>query len=75
MSVALSLTIVDAVENRTFDDLRVGDSASVTQTLAPEQLQLVATLLGDVDPQRPGRPLNVLSTRAERAEAVNGLAR
>ena len=50
MSVALSLTIVDAVENRTFDELRVGDSASVTQTLAPEQLQLVATLLGDVDP-------------------------
>jgi phosphate acetyltransferase/phosphate butyryltransferase len=42
--------IVDPVENRTFDELRVGDSASVTQTLAPEQLQLVATLLGDLDP-------------------------
>jgi hypothetical protein len=67
--------IVNAVENRTFDELRVGDSASVTQTLAPEQLQLVATLLGDLDPQRLGRLLSVLSTRAERVEAVNGLAR
>jgi flagellar motor switch protein FliG len=67
--------IVDAVENRTFDELQVGDSASVTQTLAPEQLQLVATLLGDLDPQRLGRLLSVLSTRTERVEAVNGLAR
>jgi phosphate acetyltransferase/phosphate butyryltransferase len=42
--------IVDAVENRTFDEIGVGERASVTRTLTAEDLQLVAAVSGAVDP-------------------------
>jgi phosphotransacetylase/acyl dehydratase len=41
---------MDEVENRTFDEIRVGDRASLTRTLTAEDLQLVAAVSGDVDP-------------------------
>jgi phosphotransacetylase/acyl dehydratase len=41
---------MDEVENRTFDEIRVGESASLTRTLTAEDLQLVAAVSGEVDP-------------------------
>ena len=41
---------MDVIENRTFDEIRVGEGASLTRTLTSEDLQLVAAVSGDVDP-------------------------
>jgi phosphate acetyltransferase/phosphate butyryltransferase len=49
-AVALSSVIVDVIENRTFDEIGAGESASLTRTLAAADLQLVAAVAGDVDP-------------------------
>jgi len=38
------------IENRTYDEIRVGDSASLTRTLRPEDIQLFAIMSGDVNP-------------------------
>ena len=40
------------IENRTFDEIEVGDTASVTRTLEPEDIQLFALVSGDVNPAR-----------------------
>jgi len=36
--------------NKTFDEIHVGDSASLTRTLMPEDVKLFASLTGDVNP-------------------------
>ena len=36
--------------NKTFDEIRIGDSASLTRTLMPEDVKLFAVLTGDVNP-------------------------
>jgi phosphate acetyltransferase len=36
--------------NKTFDEIRIGDSASLTRTLMPEDVKLFAILTGDVNP-------------------------
>lgn len=38
------------IENRTFDEIAVGDIASLTRTLRPEDIQLFAVMSGDVNP-------------------------
>jgi phosphate butyryltransferase len=38
------------IENRTFDEIRVGESASVSRTLTEQDIQLFALLSGDVNP-------------------------
>ncbi|WOF45014.1 bifunctional enoyl-CoA hydratase/phosphate acetyltransferase [Sphingopyxis indica] len=38
------------IENRTFDEIAVGDTASLTRTLSEEDIQLFALVSGDVDP-------------------------
>jgi phosphate butyryltransferase len=38
------------VENRTFDELRVGDTASTTRAVTAEDVQLFAAVSGDVNP-------------------------
>ncbi|MPT48974.1 MAG: bifunctional enoyl-CoA hydratase/phosphate acetyltransferase [Sphingobium sp.] len=38
------------IENRTFDELKVGDSASITRTLSQKDIQLFALVSGDVNP-------------------------
>ncbi|MEW6689025.1 MAG: bifunctional enoyl-CoA hydratase/phosphate acetyltransferase [Pseudomonadota bacterium] len=38
------------IENRTFDEIQVGDTASLTRTLRPEDIQLFAIMSGDVNP-------------------------
>ena len=39
------------VRNRTFDEIAVGDTASIERTLSTEDIQLFAVLSGDVNPQ------------------------
>ncbi|RDE05609.1 bifunctional enoyl-CoA hydratase/phosphate acetyltransferase [Sphingomonas aracearum] len=38
------------IENRTFDEIAVGDTASVTRTLTVQDIQLFALVSGDVNP-------------------------
>ena len=38
------------IENRTFDEISVGESASVTRTLTDQDIQLFALVSGDVNP-------------------------
>jgi phosphotransacetylase/acyl dehydratase len=39
------------VRNRTFDEIAVGDTASIERTLKAEDIQLFAVLSGDINPQ------------------------
>jgi phosphate acetyltransferase/phosphate butyryltransferase len=41
---------MDYIENKTFDEIEVGDSASLTRTLKPEDIKLFAVMSGDVNP-------------------------
>ena len=41
---------MELIENKTFDEIRVGDSASLTRTLGPRDIQLFAVISGDVNP-------------------------
>lgn len=47
MSEPLTL---DIIENRTFDEIAVGQSAQLTRTLRPEDIQMFAVLSGDLNP-------------------------
>lgn len=38
------------IENRTFDEIAVGDCASIARTLTPEDIELFAVVSGDVNP-------------------------
>lgn len=38
------------IENRTYDEIKVGDRATLTRTLRPEDIQLFAIMSGDVNP-------------------------
>lgn len=40
----------DMIENRTFDEIAVGDTASVVRTFAERDIQLFALMSGDVNP-------------------------
>ena len=40
----------DLIENRTFDEIAVGDSAGVTRTLTKANIELFAVMSGDVNP-------------------------
>ncbi|KAF1708447.1 bifunctional enoyl-CoA hydratase/phosphate acetyltransferase [Pseudoxanthomonas sacheonensis] len=39
------------IRNRTFDEIRLGDTAAIERTLTAEDIQLFAVLSGDVNPQ------------------------
>lgn len=39
------------IRNRTFDEIAVGESASIERTLTHEDIQLFAVLSGDINPQ------------------------
>jgi phosphate acetyltransferase len=38
------------IENRTFDEIAIGDHAQLTRTLRPQDIQLFAVMSGDVNP-------------------------
>ncbi len=47
----MSLTAsADRIENRTFDELKVGDTASISRTLTQKDIELFAIMSGDVNP-------------------------
>jgi phosphate acetyltransferase/phosphate butyryltransferase len=41
---------MDMIENRTFDEIKVGDSASLVRTLSKEDIELFAAMSGDINP-------------------------
>ncbi|MFS2021149.1 MaoC/PaaZ C-terminal domain-containing protein, partial [Massilia sp. CT11-108] len=41
---------MDTISNRTFDELKVGDSASLARTLTRADIELFAVMSGDVNP-------------------------
>jgi len=41
---------MDTLENRTFDEIAVGETASITRTLTQEDIELFAVMSGDVNP-------------------------
>jgi phosphate acetyltransferase/phosphate butyryltransferase len=43
---------VDYIENKTFEEIQVGDSASLVRTLTSQDVKVFAVLSGDVDPAR-----------------------
>ena len=43
-------TAIDLIENRTFSELKVGDSASISRTLTSKDIELFAIMSGDVNP-------------------------
>ncbi len=46
---------MECIENRTFDEIRLGDSASAVRTLSKRDIQLLAVLsAGDLNPTRAG---------------------
>lgn len=42
--------ISEFIENRTYDEIQVGDKSVLTRTLRPEDIQLFAIMSGDVNP-------------------------
>ncbi len=41
---------MDLIENRTFDEIELGESASLVRTLSREDIALFAIMSGDVNP-------------------------
>jgi len=41
---------MDMIENRTFDEIKLGDTASLVRTLSREDIDLFAIISGDVNP-------------------------
>ncbi|KIZ40246.1 MaoC/PaaZ C-terminal domain-containing protein, partial [Rhodopseudomonas palustris] len=41
---------MEQIENRTFDEIRVGDTASLVRTLSYQDIELFAIMSGDVNP-------------------------
>lgn len=41
---------MDRAENRTFDELQIGDTASIARTLSNQDIELFAVMSGDVNP-------------------------
>ena len=44
------MAAANLIENRTFDEIAVGDTASLTRTLTADDIQLFAAVSGDVNP-------------------------
>jgi len=45
-----TLETLEYIENRTYDEIKVGDSASLTRTMRPEDIQMFAIMSGDINP-------------------------
>ncbi len=44
------MTDTDIIENRTYDEIRIGDSASMSRTLTKDDIALFAAMSGDLNP-------------------------
>ncbi|MDX9994934.1 MAG: bifunctional enoyl-CoA hydratase/phosphate acetyltransferase [Rhodocyclaceae bacterium] len=45
-----SLDVFETIENRTYDEIQVGDSVTLVRTLRPEDIQMFAIISGDMNP-------------------------
>src|SRR5512146_2057739 len=43
-------SLMEYIENRTFDEIKVGDSASLVRTLTQDDIDIFAVMSGDVNP-------------------------
>jgi phosphate acetyltransferase len=43
-------SLIETIENRTFDEIKVGDVATLVRTLRPEDIQMFAIISGDMNP-------------------------
>lgn len=41
---------MEMIENRTFDEIKIGDTASLVRTLSKKDIDLFAVMSGDVNP-------------------------
>ena len=41
---------MEHIENRTFDEINVGDSATLVRTLSEQDITLFAVMSGDINP-------------------------
>ncbi len=41
---------MEYIENKTFDEIKVGDSASLSRTLTPKDIKIFAVMSGDINP-------------------------
>ncbi|MBV9891232.1 MAG: bifunctional enoyl-CoA hydratase/phosphate acetyltransferase [Rhizobacter sp.] len=48
---SISISQLDVIRNRTFDEISVGDTATIERTLTMADIQLFAAISGDVNPQ------------------------
>jgi acyl dehydratase len=40
----------NSITNKTYDEIKIGDSATLTRTLTKQDIQLFATVTGDMNP-------------------------
>jgi phosphate acetyltransferase/phosphate butyryltransferase len=45
---------MEHIENRTFDEIKIGDPASLVRTLTRDDINLFAVMSGDVNPAQKG---------------------
>ncbi|HWI27576.1 MAG TPA: bifunctional enoyl-CoA hydratase/phosphate acetyltransferase [Stellaceae bacterium] len=57
------MAIDEIIENHTFDEIRIGDTASATRTLTRDDVALFAAISGDVNPTHAGS-LGVLTAHS-----------
>ncbi|MDP3030863.1 MAG: bifunctional enoyl-CoA hydratase/phosphate acetyltransferase [Rhodocyclaceae bacterium] len=43
-------SLIETIENRTYDEIKVGDVATLIRTLRPEDIQMFAIISGDMNP-------------------------
>ncbi|MBA3031585.1 MAG: bifunctional enoyl-CoA hydratase/phosphate acetyltransferase [Gammaproteobacteria bacterium] len=43
-------SLIETIENRTYDEIQVGDVATLVRTLRPEDIQMFAIISGDMNP-------------------------
>jgi phosphate acetyltransferase/phosphate butyryltransferase len=51
MNSTFASSDLDIIRNRTFDEIRIGDRASMERTLTSADIQLFAAMSGDINPQ------------------------
>lgn len=42
--------LIETIENRTYDEIKIGDAATLVRTLRPEDVQMFAIISGDLNP-------------------------
>ncbi|MDI6747339.1 MAG: bifunctional enoyl-CoA hydratase/phosphate acetyltransferase [Rhodocyclaceae bacterium] len=43
-------SLIETIENRTYDEIKVGDAVTLVRTLRPEDIQMFAIISGDMNP-------------------------